>query len=52
MAKYLDPKVDFLFKKIFGEHKDLLISFLNSLLPLKKRTGNINDRIFNAGTGT
>jgi len=35
MAKYLDPKVDFLFKKIFGENKDLLISFLNSLLPLK-----------------
>ena len=35
MAKYLDPKVDVLFKKIFGENKDLLISFLNSLLPLK-----------------
>ena len=35
MAKYLDPKVDFLFKKIFGEHKELLISFLNSLLPLQ-----------------
>jgi hypothetical protein len=24
------------FKKIFGEHKDLLISFLNALLPLQK----------------
>ena len=36
MAKYLDPKVDFLFKKIFGEHKELLISFLNSLLPLEE----------------
>ena len=35
MAKYLDPKIDVLFKKIFGENKDLLISFLNSLLPLK-----------------
>jgi len=35
MAKYLDPKVDFLFKKIFGENKELLISFLNSLLPLE-----------------
>jgi predicted transposase/invertase (TIGR01784 family) len=34
MAKYLDPKVDVLFKKIFGEDKELLISFLNSLLPL------------------
>ena len=36
MAKYLDPKVDMLFKKIFGEHKELLISFLNSLLPLNE----------------
>ena len=35
MAKYLDPKIDVLFKKIFGENKELLISFLNSLLPLK-----------------
>jgi len=35
MLKYLDPKIDVLFKKIFGENKELLISFLNSLLPLK-----------------
>ena len=35
MERYLDPKNDLLFKKIFGEHKDLLISFLNALLPLK-----------------
>jgi len=35
MAKYLDPKIDVLFKKIFGENKGLLISFLNSLLPLE-----------------
>ena len=35
MVKYLDPKIDVLFKKIFGENKELLISFLNSLLPLK-----------------
>ena len=32
---YLDPKNDLTFKKIFGEHPNLLISFLNSLLPLK-----------------
>jgi predicted transposase/invertase (TIGR01784 family) len=32
----LDPKIDVLFKKIFGENKELLISFLNSLLPLKE----------------
>ena len=34
MERYLDPKNDLLFKKIFGEHKDLLISFLNAMLPL------------------
>ena len=33
--KYLDPKADLTFKKIFGEHKDLLISLINALLPLK-----------------
>ena len=34
MAKYLDPKADLTFKKVFGEHKELVISFLNALLPL------------------
>lgn len=34
MAKYLDPKADITFKKVFGEHKNLIISFLNALLPL------------------
>ena len=32
--KYLDPKADLTFKKIFGRHPDLLISLLNALLPL------------------
>ncbi len=32
--RYLDPKADVVFKKIFGEHPNLLISFLNALLPL------------------
>ena len=36
MAKYLDPKADLTFKKVFGEHKELLISFLNALLPLQQ----------------
>jgi len=36
MAKYLDPKADVTFKKVFGEHKNLVISLLNSLLPLDK----------------
>ena len=33
--KYLDPKADMTFKKVFGEHEDLVISFLNSLLPFE-----------------
>ena len=36
MKRYLDPKADLTFKKIFGEHKDLLISLINALLPLKE----------------
>ena len=39
MARYLDPKVDILFKKIFGENKELVISFLNSLLQLREDMG-------------
>ncbi|MDF1684985.1 MAG: Rpn family recombination-promoting nuclease/putative transposase [Legionellaceae bacterium] len=34
MSRYLDPKADVTFKKIFGDHPKLLISFLNALLPL------------------
>ena len=36
MAKYLDPKADLTFKKIFGEHPNLVMSLLNALLPLPK----------------
>ena len=35
MAKYLDPKADLTFRKIFGEHPDLVMSLLNALLPLE-----------------
>ena len=38
MARYLDPKADVVFKKIFGDHPTLLISFLNALLPLPAHT--------------
>ena len=31
--RYLDPKADLTFKKVFGEHPDLVISLLNALLP-------------------
>ena len=34
MGKYLDPRADLTFKKIFGEHKHLVISLLNAMLPL------------------
>ncbi|OGT48089.1 MAG: hypothetical protein A3E82_06975 [Gammaproteobacteria bacterium RIFCSPHIGHO2_12_FULL_38_11] len=34
MSKYLDPKADIVFKKIFCQHPHLLVSFLNAVLPL------------------
>ncbi len=34
MTRYLDPKTDVVFKKIFGQHPHLLKSFLNAVLPL------------------
>ena len=33
--KYLDPKADLTFKKVFGEHPDLVRSLLNALLPFE-----------------
>ena len=33
--RYLDPKNDLTFKRIFGEHPHLLKSFLNAVLPLE-----------------
>ena len=36
MAKrYLDPKADLTFKRVFGEHPDLVTSLLNALLPFQ-----------------
>ena len=35
-GKYLNPKADLTFKKIFGEHPDLVMSLLNALLPLDR----------------
>ena len=34
IMRYLDPRAALTFKRIFGEHKDLVISLLNALLPL------------------
>ena len=39
MVRYLDPKSDLTFKKIFGNHPDLLKSFLNAILPLPEDYG-------------
>ena len=34
--KYLNPRADLTFKRIFGEHPDLVKSLLNALLPLSE----------------
>ena len=36
MSRFLDPRADLTFKKIFGEHPHLVISLLNAMLPLKE----------------
>jgi len=33
--RYLDPKNDLVFKKVFGGHANILLSFLNAMLPLE-----------------
>ena len=38
-GKYLNPKADLTFKLVFGDHKDLAMSFLNALLPLAEEGG-------------
>ena len=51
--RYCNPFTDFGFKKLFGEeaHKDLLIDFLNALLPEKHRIRNL-EYTKNEATGT
>ncbi|WP_211220180.1 PD-(D/E)XK nuclease family transposase [Hugenholtzia roseola] len=46
MAKYINPYTDFGFKKLFGEeaNKDLLIDFLNQLLPTHHQIAELNFR--------
>ncbi len=46
MAKFLNPYTDFGFKKLFGEegNKDLLIDFLNQLLPPHHQIADLNFR--------
>ncbi|MDR2168571.1 MAG: Rpn family recombination-promoting nuclease/putative transposase [Planctomycetaceae bacterium] len=46
MSKYINPYTDFGFKKLFGEeaNKDLLIDFLNSVLPETNRVRDLTFR--------
>lgn len=43
MTRYINPFTDFGFKKLFGEEdsKEILIGFLNDLLPIKDKIINI-----------
>ena len=45
-TRYLDPKADLTFKKVFGEHPDLVISFLNALLPFKHEEEMIQSVVY------
>ena len=35
MSRYLNPKADLTFKRIFADHPDLLINFLNAVMPFE-----------------
>ena len=41
MRRYLDPKADLTFKKVFGEHPELVTSFLNAMLPFEQHEEEI-----------
>jgi hypothetical protein len=42
MERLLDPRSDLVFKRIFGEHPEILRSFLNALLPFEGRTRRLS----------
>ncbi len=48
-VNYLDPKNDLTFRKIFGEHPNIMKSFLNAVLPLEE--GQIIESISYQDTG-
>lgn len=41
--RYLNPKADLTFKKVFGEHPDLVKSLLNALLPFETEEDEIQE---------
>ncbi|MDR0327655.1 MAG: Rpn family recombination-promoting nuclease/putative transposase, partial [Planctomycetaceae bacterium] len=46
MTRYINPYTDFGFKKLFGEeaNKNLLIDFLNAVLPPENRVADLSFR--------
>ncbi|MEI6140621.1 MAG: PD-(D/E)XK nuclease family transposase [Mariniphaga sp.] len=46
MSKYINPYTDFGFKRLFGTegNKDLLVDFLNCLMPTKHQITELNFR--------
>ena len=47
--RYLDPKNDLTFKKIFGQHSHLLKSFLNGVLPFTSEDEEIESLEYLSG---
>ena len=41
MARFLDPRSDIVFKRIFGEHPEILRDFLNGVLPFEDESQHI-----------
>ena len=41
--RYLNPKADLTFKKVFGEHPDLIMSLLNALLPFESADDELEE---------
>ena len=46
MSRYLDPKADVVFKKIFGDHPHLRMSCLNAVLPLPDESQIVEAPLF------
>ena len=47
--RYLNPKADLTFKKVFGEHQDIVISFLNALQSFSSSRREAMKKGFNEG---
>ena len=45
VRKYLDPKADLTFKKVFGDHKNLMVSFLTPPAAARRGQAGGVDRV-------